>query len=852
MLLAGAVLLCVALGAPATARADTFAGGDLIVYPGGGAPLEWLRADGTLVQTLETGLQDEGGAAFDAAGRLYVAGWLDNKVVRFDTDGSFLGSFIDPFHPTPDDLRGQPGDLAFDAAGNAFVGDGGSLGTVRKFDASGAFVGQISTGESDVLGLGSDGCTLVAGGNDLQVVSRLDVCSGGPGTSSPDSESVGQPRGIAVLSDGSALVTWEGFVRRYASDWTTLATYDLAACSSWAGLELGADGTTFWSSCRMPDENGVSRYVPQKIDVATGSVVDTLAGPGVVMAVLEDESAEAESCTYDAGTATVSATIAPGGEATLDVVGGQIRFGAVPVPCGAATTTNTDTISIVGNAGTTERLTFDQRTGLLAPGLTPEFNIPEIEIDTVLGDTSDTVVLYLTEGDDTVAPGQNGLSLNTDGDLDVTFSPGVFPMEIYALGGNDVVNARGSGGSGLAFLGPVTIEGGEGDDLIRGAHGADTLDGGPGNDRVEGHHNSDVMDGGAGNDELTAGDGDDTVTGGPGSDSFALSSGNDIVHADDGEADGQISGGSGIDTAFYDGGLDPTPIAVENHFPTSPPPPPPPPAGSCAYDAATRTVTAQMVAGSQGTLQVVGGAIHFGAEGACGAATTANTDTIEIVGAAGSVEHVTIDQTGGAFAPGATGESNTPEIEITLGLGDATDTVTILGTSGDDTIAAGLNGVSLNADGDVDVTFAPQPATLEIRGGGGTNAITGQGGSGAGSRFPGVLLLYAGDQGDTLNGGDGNDELHGGAGADNLVGRSGSDVILGGGGNDTLAGNDGDDELTGGAGADSFAGSSGDDTFHATDGEADVLLNGGPGTDTAFYDAAHDPTPVAVENRIPQ
>ena len=562
--------------------------------------------------------------------------------------------------------------------------------------------------------------------------------------------------------------------------------------------------------------------------------------------------ARAESCVYDPGSASVSASITPGGSATLVVVGGVIRFGAVPAPCGGATVTNTDSISIAGSAGTTERLTFDQRTGLFGPGATPESNIPEIEIDTTLGDATDTVVIYLTEGADTVAPGQNGLSVNTDGDLDVTFSPGVFPMEIYALGGNDVVNARGSGGSGLAFLGPVTIEGGEGDDLIRGAYGADVLDGGPGNDRVEGHHNSDVMDGGAGNDDMTAGDGDDTVTGGSGSDSFALSSGNDTVHADDAEADGAISGGAGTDTAFYDAGLDPTPIAVENHFPTSPPPPPPPPAGSCTYDAPSKSVTAQMEAGSQGTLKVVGDAIHFGAGGACGAATTANTDSITIVAGAGSQEHVTIDQTGGSFAPGATGESNTPEIEIAVELGDASDTVVILGTAGDDAIAVGLNGLSLNADGDVDVTFAPQPAAIEIRGGGGTNSITGQGGAGAGGRFAGQLTLYAGAGGDTLSGGDGDDELYGGAGTDVLEGRAGSDVLVGGAGNDTLAGNDGNDDLTGGAGADSFAGSSGDDVFRAVDGAADAQLNGGPGTDTAFYDGALDPTPVAVENRLPQ
>jgi Ca2+-binding RTX toxin-like protein len=582
-----------------------------------------------------------------------------------------------------------------------------------------------------------------------------------------------------------------------------------------------------------------------------------LGGLCAVFAFAFPALAQAESCTYNPATASVSASITPGGSAVVDVVGGAIRFGAVPTPCGAATTTNTDSISIAGNVGTTERLTLDQRTGLLAPGATPEFNLPEIEIATTLGDATDTIVLYLTEGDDVVAQGQNGLSMNSDGDLDVTVSPGAFPMEIYGLGGNDIVNARGSGGAGLAFLGPVVIDGGEGDDLLRGSWGADVVIGGPGNDRLEGHQSADTLEGGPGDDEITAGDGNDTLIGGAGSDSYSASAGNDVIFADDGEADLQINGGAGTDTAYYDAGVDPTPVAVENRIavtPPPPPPPPPPPAGSCSYDAASKAVTAQMVTGAQGTLRVVGaGEIHFGAVPApCGAATTANTDSIVILGGSGSSEQVTIDQTGGAFAPGATAETGASEIEIAVNLGDATDQVVILGSAGNDSIFVGQNGVALNADGDVDVTFSPFPAVLEIRGSGGQNTISGQGGQGTGARFAGRLMLFGGDLGDTLTGGDGADELNGGAGADVLGGRLGSDVLKGGGGADTLAGNEGNDELTGGAGADSFTGSAGNDVFFAVDGVADMLISGGSGTDTAHYDAGIDPTPLAVENRIPE
>ena len=79
----------------------------------------------------------------------------------------------------------------------------------------------------------------------------------------------------------------------------------------------------------------------------------------LVMAVFPALAA-AESCSYNAGTKAVTATIDPGDDATLVVVGGALHFGATPAACGAATTTNTDSISIAGSAGTVESLTLDE------------------------------------------------------------------------------------------------------------------------------------------------------------------------------------------------------------------------------------------------------------------------------------------------------------------------------------------------------------------------------------------------------------------------------------------------------------------------------------------------------------
>ena len=589
------------------------------------------------------------------------------------------------------------------------------------------------------------------------------------------------------------------------------------------------------------------------VELNGGPGVDTAHIDAVDPAPLATETVirPAESCAFNSISRSLALTMTAASTATLVVVNGELWWGEVPQRCGAATVTNTDAISIEGAVGTTETLVLDQRGGVFGPGATPEFTTPEIEITTALGDTSDRVVVYGTESDDFTASGQSGFATSSDGDVDITFSPSTFRLEVHLLGGDDHFDARGTGGAGLNFLGPIVATGGDGNEtLIRGGAAIDSLDGGAGNDVLEGQDSADLLVGGPGDDTMGGGDGADLMDGGPGADVFNGSAGDDTFLAQDDEADTALSGGAGNDTAYIDTGIDPTPVAVENVFGDETPPPPP--AAGCTYDAARRTVTASLAANGQATLVVVGGEIHFGAvPSACGAATTANTESIVVSGAGGSTESVTIDQSGGAFAPGATAETGTSEIEIALNLGDAADQVVVLGTPGNDAIFAGQNGVALNADGDADVTFSPLPTTLEVRGGGGQNTITGQGSQGAGGRFTGRLVLYAGELGDTLAGGDGADELHGGAGGDVLEGRLGPDVLLGGGGDDTLAGNDGNDELTGGAGADSFLGSAGDDVFFAVDGAADTQLNGGSGIDTAHYDATLDPSPLAVENRFP-
>jgi Ca2+-binding RTX toxin-like protein len=561
----------------------------------------------------------------------------------------------------------------------------------------------------------------------------------------------------------------------------------------------------------------------------------------------------AESCEFDGVSRELSLAMTPASTATLVVVGGEIWWGTVPSPCGAATTTNTDSITINGATRTSETLIIDQRGGFFGPGATPESNTPEIEIFTNLGDATDRVIVYGTEGADFMAAGQSGFATSSDGDVDITFSPSTFNLEVHLLGGNDHFDARGTGGAGLKFLGPVVATGGDGDEsLIRGGDVGDVIDGGPGDDLIDAQGGDDTLRGGEGHDKITGGAGNDSVDGGPGTDTMNGNDGDDTFLAQDDESDNQISGGADNDTAYIDTGLDPDPITVETVIGDDAPPPPP--AGTqCVYNATTKAVTANIVAGGSATLVVVGDEIRFGESPVnCGTATVTNTDSIVVNGVAASIEHLTIDLSGGPFAPGASAESTSAaEIELSLLLGDATDLVDVVGTPGNDSIWIGANGISFTPDGDVDVTMSPLPALVNVLAHGGDDVVTGRGGAGSGGSYPNGIAVQGGEGADTIDGGSAADTLSGDEGNDTLSARAGDDAVDGGAGNDFVAGNDGNDELTGGAGSDSLTGGEQDDVLRADDDEADALLNGGPGIDTAHLDEGIDPTALATEVLVP-
>jgi Ca2+-binding RTX toxin-like protein len=246
----------------------------------------------------------------------------------------------------------------------------------------------------------------------------------------------------------------------------------------------------------------------------------------------------------------------------------------------------------------------------------------------------------------------------------------------------------------------------------------------------------------------------------------------------------------------------------------------------------------------------------------CGANTTVNDiDEIDVTSPNPGTtnDNVTIDLSGGKFAPGLNNEvTGQSEIEITVDLRAGTNTLTILGTPSTDRWTFLAQGIDLNSDGDADVTGKPNgsggflnlsdPALAVTANGQSGNDTFYQkekttetlvGGDGAADaveyklRTAGlnVTLDGAANDGESAendNVGTDVEIIRGGSGNDILTGTTGSQLLYGYLGNDTLTGADGADVLNGGSGLP--VGDDGTDTLNG--GGGGDVLNGGSNNDT--------------------
>src|SRR3954452_17387780 len=391
----------------------------------------------------------------------------------------------------------------------------------------------------------------------------------------------------------------------------------------------------------------------------------------------------------------------------------------------------------------------------------------------------DTLQIFGDNGEQTLAlvnqPTTFALDIGNDGTADFTFDRSTFSkIEVDAKGGNDRIDLVNGGG---AFDKPITVDGGAGNDTLRGAAGAEKLLGGSGDDDIDGNIGADTVDGGSGNDriEWDPGDGSDTVDGASGTDAL------DFNGSNIGEQIGVTANGARArltrNVASIDmdlGSLEQIRVRTLG--------------GSDAVTVGdlrgtgVRTVSSDLRAFDGGADGVADNVIVQGTDAADRFDVGATSDGKVRVDGSGIGVEVTSAETQDNVDVDTLGETDMVVSgvsvpgpgSVTVDGGDGNDTSIYKGTGGDDKIDVARNGTDLVAafvDGGGIVNHRAVES-LEVRGYDGADAITAANGIGTLT----ALTVDGGADADTLRGGDGDDTVLGGDGDDIVAGGRGADT----------------------------------------------------------------------------
>jgi Ca2+-binding RTX toxin-like protein len=415
-------------------------------------------------------------------------------------------------------------------------------------------------------------------------------------------------------------------------------------------------------------------------------------------------------------------------------------------------------------------------------------------------DVNGTTLTVTSDGDgDTITLAAAAGLITVNGTATTLPADNAAQIVVNAGGGADTVNA-----SALAVVnyGSLTINGGDGDDLLTGGADQDALNGDGGDDRLVGFQGGDVVHGNDGNDVMVWNNGD-------GTDSNDGDAGNDEV---------EVNGAPTAADSF---------IAKVD-------------AGRVQFN---RTNLGQFgidFTAERLTVNGLGGADLFKPDpnAPTAAADLAGATSITLNGGSG-----TDVLTGGDGADVINGGDGNDGLVGGGGddrlVGDrGTDAVT--GGAGDDVMVWNNGDNSDSDEGDTGFDRA------EVNGSPTGGDVLKLAPNGPNAKFERTnLIAFAIDinpdvEAVAVNGGGGNDQLNVSPGLPGLLvaadGGAGNDTLIGAEENDSLSGGAGNDALAPGGGHDLADGGDGDDQLFTRDGAAD-LVHGGPGTDRAQTDS---------------
>ena len=573
-------------------------------------------------------------------------------------------------------------------------------------------------------------------------------------------------------------------------------------------------------------------------------VMTSVVGAFLLMTLwLAPTASAVVTCGFVGSTATV--TFGAAGESATILRSGNAIF-VNGVACGLATVTTTDDI-VVADASAiagSQSVTIDLSGGRFEPGLTGEGGadpVDEIEIDivdlggdpgdtlTVTGSSAATPALAADDSvwiEDDAAPPTGGFAdFNVEiDDVDDLIWTGVAILNVNSGTGDDYVDA-----SSYTF-GPVSINGGDGDDWLAGASGNDVIAAGNGDDTLDysGFSAPGVSVNLQGNQTATGSGGTDTISG---FENVAGTTSNDVLTGDQNDnwiypgdgndvASGGSSGNDTVDYSYASGG-----VTVDLNLGVQ-----------ATGGAGTDTLSGfENVYGTalNDTLTGDAGDNVLG-EGGGGNDTLAGGAGYDVADYFGVVAALTVDLDATPQTITGSGTDTVSGLEGVWG-GDGNDTFD--GSTADEEFdgAAGTDTVTF-ADAAAGVTVDLTGEFSDGEGSDGLYGIENVVGSGFDDAIEGTYGTTAALANNNLNGGAGNDWVsysQAAAGVTVSLALQPAAQATGGGGTDTLsnfehvAGSAFNDSLTGDAGNNTFTGGDGDDT-----------LTGGLGTDTVDYSAA--------------
>ena len=350
-------------------------------------------------------------------------------------------------------------------------------------------------------------------------------------------------------------------------------------------------------------------------------------------------------------------------------------------------------------------------------------------------------------------------------------------------GGDDSFDATGN----LAALISVTVDGGTGNDTIRGSNGNDVLLGGDGNDFIDGQQGADVA---------------------------LLGAGDDVFQWDPGDGSDVIEGQDGNDTMLFNGS------AANERFEISAN------GGRARFTRDIANITMDLNDVERIDVVALGGADVLTVNDLTStdvdvvnvdlAESTAAADTVILQGRASGTQFQFTSDGADLVATGLGATvmvSNAADGDQVLGSGVAgvTDRFEILGGAGADSLRVTANGL--------DVLINGLAATVGVRGAEAGDSVIVNGGAGddtldaLGNLAPLTKLTF-----------------DGGAGNDRLLGGNGNDLLLGGDGNDFIDGNQGTDTALMGAG---------NDVFQWDPGDGSDIVEGQAGNDTLLFNGSN-------------